>query len=44
MMKYFLLASLLMLPLLSACNTFEGMGQDMQKGGESLEKTADRNK
>ena len=30
--------------LLSACNTMEGAGQDVQKGGKSIERAADRNK
>ena len=30
--------------LTAACNTMEGAGQDMQKGGEKLEKSADKNK
>jgi entericidin B len=29
---------------LSACNTMEGAGQDMQSGGRALENSADRNK
>jgi len=29
---------------LSACNTIEGMGKDVKKGGEAIEKAADRNK
>ncbi len=29
---------------LSACNTMEGAGQDIQKGGEKIEDAADRNK
>lgn len=32
------------LPLLSACNTIEGLGQDIKKGGEKLEEAADKNK
>lgn len=34
----------LLLPVLAACNTFEGLGQDVQKAGSSLEKAADKNK
>jgi len=34
----------LLLPVLTACNTFEGLGQDVQKAGSSLEKAADKNK
>lgn len=37
-------AALLLLALLTACNTFEGFGQDVQKGGENIEESADRNK
>jgi len=29
---------------LSACNTIEGVGKDVKKGGEAIEKAADRNK
>ncbi len=29
---------------LSACNTFEGMGQDIKNGGQDVENAADRNK
>ncbi len=29
---------------LSACNTFEGAGKDIQRGGEKIEDAADRNK
>lgn len=29
---------------LSACNTFEGLGQDIQSGGKKIEKTAGSNK
>jgi entericidin B len=28
----------------SACNTMEGVGQDMKVGGEKLERAADENK
>ena len=30
--------------LLGACNTMEGAGKDIKKGGEKLEDSADRNK
>lgn len=39
-----IIASLMLLQALSACNTMEGLGQDLQAGGKSLEKAADRNK
>jgi len=29
---------------MSACNTIEGVGKDVKKGGEAIEKAADRNK
>ncbi|HEY9380651.1 MAG TPA: entericidin A/B family lipoprotein [Burkholderiales bacterium] len=29
---------------LAACNTMEGAGEDIQKGGQKLENAADRNK
>jgi predicted small secreted protein len=29
---------------LSACNTIGGFGKDVKKGGEAIEKAADRNK
>ena len=38
-MKKLLIVSAL-LGLLSACNTFEGIGKDIQKAGESIEGAA----
>jgi len=29
---------------LAACNTVEGIGKDVKKGGEVIEKAADKNK
>lgn len=29
---------------LSACNTVEGVGQDLKAGGQAIENTADENK
>jgi len=29
---------------LAACNTMEGLGKDVQKGGQAIEKAADKNK
>ena len=29
---------------LSACNTVEGMGKDIQSGGQAIERTAEENK
>lgn len=43
-MKMTTLAALILLPLLAACETMEGLGQDVQKGGENLEQAADQNK
>lgn len=44
-MKRILTVVVLALPLLAAaCNTMEGLGQDIQKGGENLERSADENK
>ncbi len=43
-MKKAILALVLMLPVLTACNTMEGLGQDIQKGGSNLERAADENK
>lgn len=41
-----LLLSLLAFALsgVSGCSTIEGMGKDVQKGGEAIERAADRNK
>ncbi len=30
--------------ILTACNTMEGLGQDVQAGGKKIEKEADRNR
>ena len=30
--------------MLTACNTLEGIGKDVKKGGEAIEKAADKNK
>ena len=37
-------ATLALLPLLAACNTMSGAGEDIQKGGEKLEKSAEKHK
>lgn len=39
-----LLAIVALLPLLAACNTIEGAGEDIQAGGAKLEKSADKHK
>lgn len=44
-MRYRTIITLLaLLSTLSACNTMEGMGQDLQEGGKKIEKSADENK
>ncbi|MBN8531488.1 MAG: entericidin A/B family lipoprotein [Alphaproteobacteria bacterium] len=43
-MKRVLITTLTLLPLLCACNTMEGAGQDIQKGGEKLERSAEKHK
>ena len=30
--------------LLAGCNTMEGLGKDIKKGGEAIQKAADKNK
>jgi entericidin B len=42
MKKAVVLSLLMLLPLLTACNTMEGLGQDIQKGGQKIEKAAHR--
>lgn len=45
MKKLFALgASLVVLTLINACNTVEGVGQDVEAGGNKLEKSARENK
>jgi predicted small secreted protein len=45
-MKRLIILTILSLaaPLLSACNMMEGLGQDIQKGGQGIERAADENK
>ena len=45
-MQKFISSSLLVVILsaLCSCNTIKGAGQDIQKGGEKLEKAAEKNK
>ncbi|HEU5046530.1 MAG TPA: entericidin A/B family lipoprotein [Rickettsiales bacterium] len=44
-MKRFAMAVVLFLPLLTAaCNTMEGAGKDISKGGQKLEDSAQQNK
>lgn len=45
MKKYIVLVALLALSVsFSACNTMEGLGQDIQNGGQNLEDAAATNK
>jgi predicted small secreted protein len=43
-MKRILFAMLASLYLLAGCNTIEGMGKDIQKGGEKIEDAAAKKK
>ena len=38
--SYLLLSLLVFMLSLSACNTMQGLGKDVQRGGEALEETA----
>jgi len=42
MLRIFLLVAIAL--GLAACNTIEGVGKDVQKGGQAIEKAADKNK
>lgn len=42
MKRICVLAVLLLAASLSACNTVKGAGEDIQKGGEKLENSADK--
>ncbi len=45
-MKHVVIMMLIVIssPLITACNTMEGVGQDIQRGGEKLEQSADSHK
>jgi len=44
-MKKFIIALTCLLPLvISACNTVEGAGEDIEKGGKSIQRSAERHK
>ena len=43
-MKSSLLSLICLTFLLMGCNTVQGMGEDMQAGGEAIEDAAERNK
>lgn len=40
MKKVVVLSLLIILPLLSACSTMEGLGTDIKKGGQAIERAA----
>ncbi|MDR3428290.1 MULTISPECIES: entericidin A/B family lipoprotein [Silvimonas] len=42
MKRMCVLAALLLAASLSACNTVKGAGQDIQKGGEKVENSAEK--
>ncbi|MBI1276041.1 entericidin A/B family lipoprotein [bacterium] len=44
MKKIATLAVLALFPLLAACNTMAGAGEDIQKGGQKLENSAEKHK
>jgi predicted small secreted protein len=39
-----ILFAVLAVAALSACNTIEGVGKDIKKGGEAIEKAAEKSK
>ena len=39
---YSTIASLLAAAFLAGCNTMEGLGKDIKKGGEAIEQAADK--
>lgn len=43
-MKRILTLATVIVPLLAACNTMEGLGTDVKKGGQKIEKEANENK
>jgi predicted small secreted protein len=45
MKSFILMAAVILLPLMtSACNTMAGAGEDISKGGQSLENSAEEHK
>lgn len=45
MRRFIILAAVALLPIFTAaCNTMAGAGEDISKGGEKLEKSANENK
>ena len=43
-MQKLLMLIALSLALLTGCNTFEGLGKDIERGGEKLQDSAERNR
>ncbi|ENV80157.1 MAG TPA: entericidin, EcnA/B family [Acinetobacter ursingii] len=41
-MKKILVASVMVAFVLTGCNTFKGMGQDVSKAGDAVSKTAEK--
>ena len=44
MRKLVALMMVLAMGILAGCNTFEGLGKDVQRGGEKVEDSANRNR
>ena len=44
MKKLMAVVMLIAMGVLAGCNTFEGLGKDVQRGGEKIENSADRNR
>lgn len=45
MKRYISFAAIMLLPLFTiACNTMSGAGEDLSKGGQKLQKSAEENK
>ena len=44
MRTFYTILMLTSLATLTACNTMEGMGEDMQVGGKKIERSADQSK
>ena len=42
MKRMYIVAAMLIAASLSACNTIKGAGQDIQKGGEKIENSAEQ--
>ena len=44
MKRTIILTLAILLPMLAACNTMQGIGEDTAAGGKALENSADKNK